>query len=332
MDSDNFAGKTMMVTGGTGSFGNRFASILLEKHNPKSVRIYSRGELKQVEMGRKLTDDRLRFFIGDVRDRTRLYRAMNGVDILVHAAALKHVPICEYNPIEAVKTNIDGALNIIDAAIDNGVERVVALSTDKAVQPVNLYGATKMVSEKLFIQANSYTGTRKTKFSVVRYGNVIGSSGSVIPLFAKQKENGEVTVTDERMTRFWITLTRGSELVINAAKNSKGGEIFIPKIPSTKITDLVDVIAPKAKKKIIGIRPGEKLHEVLVTPEEARHTIDMGDHYIITPEFKFWNVNGKEHGGKKVADDFYYSSDRNNWWLNKDEIKKLLVEEGWMQK
>ncbi|MBU1165634.1 UDP-N-acetylglucosamine 4,6-dehydratase (inverting) [Candidatus Micrarchaeota archaeon] len=332
MDSNNFEGKTILVTGGTGSFGNKFARVLLDKYNPKSVRIYSRGELKQVEMERKLSDDRLRFFIGDVRDRTRLYRAMNGVDILIHAAALKHVPVCEYNPIEAVKTNVEGALNIIDAAIDNGVERVVALSTDKAVQPVNLYGATKMVSEKLFIQANTYAGTRNTKFSVVRYGNVIGSSGSVIPLFAKQKEKGEITITDERMTRFWITLANGSELVINAVKKSKGGEIFIPKIPSTKITDLVEVMAPEAKRKIIGIRPGEKLHEILITPEEASHTIDMGDHYVIAPEFKFWGTNNEECGGKQVADGFYYSSDKNDWWLNKDEIRKLLVEEGWMQK
>ena len=329
--SDPFEGKTVLITGGTGSFGQKFTEVLLKEHNPQSVRIYTRGELKQVEMARKFNNDKLRFFIGDVRDRNRLYRAMNGVDIVIHAAALKHVPVCEYNPIEAVRTNTDGAVNVIDAAIDNGVEKVVALSTDKAVQPVNLYGASKLVAEKLFIQANSYSGTKKTKFGVVRYGNVIGSSGSVIPLFVKQKDSGELTITDDRMTRFWITLEEGAKLVIRAAEKMERGEIFIPKIPSTKITDLAEVIAPDAKIKNIGIRAGEKLHEVLITGEEARHALEFDNHYIIKPEFSFWTANENHKDGKATPQGFSYSSDNNSWWLTKDEIKKLLVDQGWMQ-
>ena len=329
--SDPFESKTVLITGGTGSFGQKFIDVLLKEHNPQSVRIYTRGELKQVEMARRINNDKLRFFIGDVRDRNRLYRAMNGVDIVIHAAALKHVPVCEYNPIEAVRTNTDGAVNVIDAAIDNGVEKVVALSTDKAVQPVNLYGASKLVAEKLFIQANSYSGTKKTKFGVVRYGNVIGSSGSVIPLFAKQKETGELTVTDDRMTRFWITLDDGAKLVITAVEKMERGEIFVPKIPSTKITDLAEVIAPEAKIKKIGIRPGEKLHEVLITGEEAGHTLEFEKYYIIKPEFNFWSETENHASGKQTNEGFSYSSDNNTWWLTKDEIKKLLVDQGWMQ-
>jgi UDP-N-acetylglucosamine 4,6-dehydratase len=328
--NDIFEDKVVLVTGGTGSFGQKFAEILLKKHKPKAIRIYSRGELKQVEMERKFNDERLRFLIGDVRDRNRLSRAMNGVDIVIHAAALKHVPVCEYNPIEAVKTNVHGAENVIDAAIDNGVEKVMALSTDKAVQPVNLYGATKHVAEKLFVQANSYAGSRKTRFSCVRYGNVIGSSGSVIPLFTKQKESGIVTITDERMTRFWIRLEEGVDLVTKGLNIMKGGEIFIPYIPSIKVTDLASVIAPEAKINMIGIRAGEKLHEILITQEESRHSKKLDGIYIIEPEQPFWDE--KNHiEGTPLAEGFSYSSDNNKWWLKKEEIQKMLQKEGWMK-
>lgn len=314
--------KTILITGGCGSFGQKFIEIILKEYNPKSVRIYDNRELAQVEMERKFNDPRLRFFIGDVRDVGRLNRAMNGVDIVVHAAALKHVPICEYNPIEAVRTNIDGAINVIDAAINNLVEKVMAISTDKAVQPVNLYGATKMVAEKLFVQANSYSGGKKTILSCCRYGNVVGSSGSIIPLFKEQKEKGEVTITDERMTRFWITLEDGVKFVIRCTDAMKGGEIFVPKIPSMKITDLADAVAPQVRKKTIGIRPGEKLHEVLLTAEESRHTKEFEDHFIIEPEFAFWSKeNHKE--GKLISNNFIYSSDKNTSWLDKNQIKEI---------
>jgi UDP-N-acetylglucosamine 4,6-dehydratase (inverting) len=327
--SDIFEDKIVLITGGTGSFGNKFVELLLSEHNPKAIRIYSRGELKQIEMERKFKNDKLRFLIGDVRDKDRLYRAMTGVDIVVHAAALKHVPVCEYNPIEAIETNVRGAENVINAAIDNGVDRVIALSTDKAVQPVNLYGATKLVAEKLFIQANAYSGTKGPKFGCVRYGNVIGSSGSVIPLFKKQAETGELTLTDDRMTRFWITLDQGANFVMKCASMLKGGEIFIPKIYATRIIDLADVLAPQAKKKVVGIRPGEKLHEVLITKEENTHTREFDDHFVIEPEHPFWyELNLK--GGKPLPDDFYYGSDLKSNWLNKDEIKKLLVSLKWM--
>jgi len=315
--------KTILVTGGCGSFGEKFVEIILKEHNPKSIRIYDNRELAEVEMERKFNNSRLRFFIGDVRDEKRLNRAMNGVDIVVHAAALKHVPICEYNPIEAVRTNIEGAINVIDTAIDNGVEKVIAISTDKAVHPVNLYGATKMVAEKLFMQANSYTGGRKTIFSCSRYGNVAGSSGSVIPLFSEQRKNGEITITDERMTRFWITLEQGVRFVINCIELMKGGEIFIPKIPSMKIMDLAEVMAHKTKKKIIGIRSGEKLHEELLTTEEAKHSKEFDRYFVIEPEFHFWQKdNFKE--GKPLPEEFKYSSDTNKEWLTKEELREIL--------
>ena len=317
----DFNNKVILVTGGTGSFGQKFVQMVLEKYNPHSIRIYSRGEHKQVEMERKFNNDKLRFFIGDVRDKERLYRAMNGVDIVIHAAALKHVPVCEYNPNEAVRTNIEGAMNIVDAAIDNGVDKVVALSTDKAVQPFNLYGATKLVGEKIILQANVYSGKRKTRFSCVRYGNVIGSNGSVIPLFMKQREKGELTITDENMTRFWISLEEGVKLVFYAIENMKGGEIFIPKLPSVKITDLADVMAPEAKKKIIGIRPGEKIHELLFSEDEARNAIIKDNYYIIQPEFTFWTERENKESTVKNEN---YSSGTNDWWLNKDEIKQML--------
>ena len=315
--------KTILVTGGTGSFGQKFTEIILKKHNPKSVRIYDNRELAEVEMERKFNDSRLRFFIGDVRDRNRLDRAMNGVNIVVHAAALKHVPICEYNPIEAVKTNIDGAINVIDAAIDNLVEKVMAISTDKAVHPVNLYGATKMVAEKLFVQANVYTGGRKTIFSCVRYGNVMASSGSVIPLFIEQSKKGILSLTDKRMTRFWITLEQGVRFVINCVEQMEGGEIFIPKIPSMKIIDLTKVIAPKAKIKVIGVRPGEKLHEELLTTEEAPHSKEFNRYFVIEPEFPFWEKDNFKNGNL-LPKGFKYISDTNKEWITKEQMKKIL--------
>lgn len=317
-----FENKTILLTGGTGSFGNKFAEVIFKNYNPKSLRIYSRGEYNQYIMAQKFKDERIRFLIGDVRDRDRLYRAMNGVDIVVHAAALKQVPACEYNPIEAIKTNIEGSVNVIDAAIDNGVEKVMAISTDKAVHPVNLYGATKMVAEKLFTQGNTYTGTRKTKFSCTRYGNVIGSRGSVIPLFNKQKETGVLTITDERMTRFWLTLDQGVSFVLNSIERMEGGEIFVPKIPSMKITDLADAIAPEAKKQFTGIRPGEKLHEIMITEDEARHAKEFSDHFVIEPEFPFWNK--EEHvDGNSLPDGYRYSSEINDKWLTEEELREM---------
>jgi UDP-N-acetylglucosamine 4,6-dehydratase (inverting) len=316
--------KVILLTGGTGSFGQKFTEIVLREHNPKVIRIFSRGELLQQEMRQKFNDDpRLRFFIGDVRDRERVYRAMDGVDIVVHAAALKQVPTCEYNPIEAVKTNIDGAANVIDAAIDDGVEKVMAISTDKAVHPVNLYGATKLAAEKLFIQSNAYTGWRKTRFSCVRYGNVVGSRGSVVPLFLEQRERGTITITDERMTRFWITIEQGVRFVIDCISRMRGGEVFIPKSPSMKITDLADAIAPEAKREIIGIRPGEKLHEILLTGEEALHAKEFDTYFVIEPEFPFWSKDYLE-GGKPLPEGFTYASNNNSWWLTKEELRQML--------
>lgn len=318
-----FDDKVILVTGGTGSFGKKFAEILTTECRPKNLRVFSRGELLQMEMHNAFNDDRLRFLIGDVRDKSRLNRAMNGVDIVVHAAALKQVPTCEYNPIEAIKTNIDGSVNIIDAAIDNSVEKVMAISTDKAVHPVNLYGATKMVAEKLFVQANSYAGFRKTKFSVVRYGNVVGSRGSVIPLFKEQAKTGTITITDERMTRFWITLDQGVRFVINSLEQMKGGEIFVPKIPSMRVTDLADVAAPGAKIRQIGIRPGEKLHEVMITEDESRHAKEFPSHYVVEPEFAFWRKTNYQDG-KDLPEGFRYSSEINTEWLSKDDLRKIV--------
>jgi len=320
---DPFKDKTILITGGAGSFGQKFIEIVLKEHNPKSLRVYDNRELAQVEIERKFKDPRLRFLIGDVRDTCRLNRAMNGVDIVVHAAALKHVPVCEYNPIEAIKTNIDGAINVIDAAINNSVKKVIAISTDKAVQPVNLYGATKMVAEKLFIQGNNYSGNKKTIFSCSRYGNVIGSSGSVVPLFKKQKEEGEVTITDEKMTRFWITLEQGIKFVINCVEIMQGGEIFVPKISSTKIMDLAKAIAPDSKIKVIGARSGEKINEILLIPEEARHSKELDKCFVIEPEFPFWRCdNFKE--GKPLPEGFRYASNDSKW-LKKD-LKGMLNE------
>lgn len=318
-----FDNKTVLITGGTGSFGNAFTSRLLNDHNPHSIRIYSRGEYLQWKMQQKFCDTRIRFFIGDIRDKERLTRALNDVDIVVHAAALKQVPACEYNPIEAVRTNIDGAINLIDTAIDNGIEKLMALSTDKAVHPVNLYGATKMVAEKLFIQGNAYTGKKNTRFSCVRYGNVVGSRGSIIPLFQKQKLQGKITITDPRMTRFWLTLDQGASFVDSCIRIMKGGEIFVPKIPSMKITDLAEIMAPGIPHEYIGIRPGEKIHEVLITEDEARHTQDCGDYYIIYPEISFWN-HDRKGCCNSLPEGFRYSSELNTEWLNEDAIRKIL--------
>lgn len=315
--------KTILVTGGCGFFGHNFVKFVLKNHNPKAIRIYDNRELAQVEMRRKFNDPRLRFLVGDVRDKERLSRAINGVDIVVHAAALKHVPICEYNPIEAVKTNVNGAANVIEAALDNGVQKVLNISTDKAVRPVNLYGATKMVAEKLFIQANAYHGEKNTIFSCVRYGNVVGSSGSVIPLFMEQKKLGEITVTDPRMTRFWITMEQGIQFVIDAIEKMSGGEIFVPKIASTKITDLAQVIAPDTRVQIVGVRPGEKIHEELLTAEEAAHAKEYDLHYVIESEFPFWEKENHQ-GGKALPEGFKYSSDTNEQWLTGDQVKEIL--------
>jgi len=321
---DIFKDKIILLTGGTGSFGNKFTEIVTKKHNPKAIRIFSRGEKKQLDMMKKFEGNpKLRFFIGDVRDKSRLERAMNDVDIVVHAAALKQVPACEYNPIESIRTNVDGSVNVIDAALDCGVDKVMAISTDKAVHPVNLYGATKMAAEKLFIQANSYSGKKNTKFSCVRYGNVIGSRGSVIPLFLEQKKKGVLTITDEKMTRFWIQLKNGVEFVINSIERMQGGEIFVPKIASMKITDLADVIAPNAEKKIIGIRAGEKIHEILLTEDEARHSNELKDCYVIEPEHPFWDKK-EITKGKKLPEKFRYSSDNNEKWISHEEIKKII--------
>ena len=322
----SLTGKTILVTGGTGSFGKKFAEIVLREHEPKTIRIFSRGELLQLQMRQLFDNDpRLRFFIGDVRDKGRLSRAMNGVDIVVHAAALKQVPACEYNPIAAIRTNIDGAANVIDAAIDNKVEKVIAISTDKAVHPINLYGATKLVAEKLFAQGNTYAGKGGTRFSVVRYGNVVGSRGSVIPLFLKQRENGKITITDERMTRFWITLEQGIRFVIDCIDGMQGGEVFVPKIPSMKLMDLADAVAPGAQKEITGIRTGEKINEVLLTEEEASHAREFEDHFVVEPEYPFWDSN-LLNGGRKLPEGFRYTSDNNQHWLTGEELREMIRE------
>jgi UDP-N-acetylglucosamine 4,6-dehydratase len=316
--------KVILVTGGTGSFGRKFAEIVLREYAPRVLRILSRGELLQYEMRKQFPNEsRIRFLIGDVRDRNRLYRAMNGVDIVIHAAALKQVPACEYNPLEAIRTNVDGATNVIDAAIDNGVDRVVALSTDKAVHPVNLYGATKLVAEKLLIQANAYSGKRETRFSCVRYGNVVGSRGSVIPLFLQQRRDGLLTVTDERMTRFWISLEQGVRFVIRCVAEMRGGEVFVPKIASMNIMELVQAIAPDCHVKKVGIRPGEKLHEMLVSEDEARHTLELDDMFVIQPLHPWWATDNWSHA-KHLPDGFQYASDTNSQWLSLDELEAII--------
>lgn len=320
--------KTILITGGTGSFGKSFTRYVLTHYEPKKIIIYSRDEFKQWAMENEFGEykEKLRFFIGDVRDLERLKRACEGVDYIVHAAALKQVPACEYNPMEAVKTNISGAMNLVDAALDRGVKRVVALSTDKAVNPVNLYGGTKLVSDKLFIAANAYSGDKDVRFSIVRYGNVAGSRGSVIPFFQKLLEQGETAlpITDFRMTRFWISLQEGVQLVIKALGEARGGETFISKIPSFKITDLAEAMAPNCEKKEVGIREGEKLHEIMITREDSALTYEYEKHFIIYPHYSWWEEDRVLPGGKKVPEGFAYSSGMNTEWLDVEQLRDLL--------
>ncbi len=320
--------QVVLITGGTGSFGKKFVEIVLGRYQPRKLIIFSRDELKQFEMREQFGEDRyecIRYFIGDVRDRDRLYRAFDGVDIVVHAAALKQVPAAEYNPIEAVKTNVLGAANVIDAAIDRDVKQVIALSTDKAANPINLYGATKLCSDKLFVAANSYSGHHGTHFSVVRYGNVVGSRGSVVPFFLKMRKSGVLPITDIRMTRFWITLEQGVNFVMACLERMSGGEIFVPKIPSMKIMDLVQAIAPECETRIVGIRPGEKLHEVMVPEDDAHHTLEYNDYYAILPTFYDWDAQEymQKNGGKPCPDGFRYSSDTNTRWLTIEELRQM---------
>ncbi len=322
-------GKSVLVTGATGSFGKRFIKHVLAKHDPKRLVIFSRDELKQFEMQQHIQSPKLRYFLGDVRDKNRLYRAFDGVQIVIHAAAMKQVPASEDNPMEAIKTNIIGAENVIDACIDQGVERVIALSTDKAANPANLYGATKLCSDKLFIAANALSDRHRTHFSVVRYGNVIGSRGSVIPFFMQRRKEGVLPITDERMTRFWITLEQGVRFVLDSLDRMRGGEIFVPKIPSMNIMDVAKVVAPECKTKTIGIRPGEKLHEIMITQDDAANTAEFDDHYVIQPAARWWDKQAyiKENGAKLVAEDFQYSSDRNAIWMTREQLSELLKKE-----
>ncbi len=317
-------GKTLLVTGGTGSFGKFFIKSVLERFTPKRLIVFSRDELKQFEMQQEFTHPSLRFFIGDVRDKDRLYRAFDGVDYIVHAAALKQVPAAEYNPFEFIKTNVMGAQNIIDVAIDLGVKKVVALSTDKACNPANLYGATKLCSDKLFISGNSYSGDSGARFSVVRYGNVAGSRGSVIPFFMKMKDTGILPITDERMTRFWITLKESVNLVLLAMEKMSGGEIFVPKIPSSTVLDIAEAVSPDSSVEVVGIRPGEKLHESLISAEEGRMTFEYEDYYLIRPNFPWWTLNDRCKGGREVEKDFVYSSDTNSKWLSVEELREMI--------
>lgn len=324
--------KTILITGGTGSFGKKFIEMTLKRYNPKKIIIYSRDEFKQSELAKSFTKEelsKLRFFIGDVRDQDRLYRAFDGVDYVVHAAAMKQVPACEYNPFEAIKTNIHGAQNVVDAAIDRKVKKVVALSTDKAVNPINLYGGTKLVSDKLFISANAYAGGKETVFSVVRYGNVAGSRGSVIPFFKELIDKGEksLPITDFRMNRFWITLEEGVELVYKALEESKGGETYISKIPSFKISDLVNAMSPDVEVREVGIREGEKLDEVMITKDDSRNTYEYEKHYIIYPHFDWWNFEKFfTPGGKLIMEGFEYNSGTNTEWLDIEQLKKRIID------
>lgn len=318
--------KTILVTGGTGSFGNTFVPMTLAKYNPRKIIILSRDEMKQWDMAKKFHNDpRVRFFIGDVRDRERLYRALDGVDYVVHAAATKIVPTAEYNPFECVKTNVDGAMNLIDACIDKGVKRVVALSTDKASSPINLYGATKLASDKLFVAGNAYSGEHGTRFAVVRYGNVMGSRGSVIPFFMSIKDKGVLPVTDARMTRFMISLEQGVELVWHAFEDMIGGEIYVKKIPSMKVSDLARVVAPEARQEIVGIRPGEKLHEQMIGAEDSFHTFEYPEHYKILPAINGWSDSPERiKDGKRVPEGFVYASDNNSEWMTDADLQQWI--------
>lgn len=317
---------SILITGGTGSFGHSFVPMTLAKFNPRRLVIYSRDEMKQWEMAKLYgNDNRVRFFIGDVRDRERLFRALDGVDYVVHAAATKIVPTAEYNPFECVKTNVLGAMNLIDACIDKGVKRVVALSTDKASSPANLYGATKLTSDKLFVAGNSYSGSHNTRFAVVRYGNVMGSRGSIIPFFMSIKESGTLPITDPRMTRFMISLEQGVELVWHAFEDMEGGEIYVKRIPSMKMTDLARVIAPNARHEIVGIRPGEKLHEQMISPEDSYYTYDYTDHFKILPAINGWaNCEKRIKNGKKVPEGFEYASNSNTEWMSDGDLQRWI--------
>ena len=321
-------GKTILITGGTGSFGQKCTEMILRDYKPEKLIIFSRDELKQFDMSNRFAVNDypcLRYFIGDVRDKDRLYRAFAGVDFIIHAAALKQVPAAERNPFEVIKTNIMGAQNIVDAAIDCGVKKVIALSTDKAANPVNLYGATKLCSDKLFVAGNSYSGPQETKFSVVRYGNVIGSRGSVVPLLRKMRSTGVVPVTHPEMTRFWITLEQGVKFVLRCLDIAEGGEIFVPKIHSMRLMDLVKTVAPDCRYDIVGIRPGEKIHEVMITEDDARHTLEFDDYFIIEPEFNWWsNKNHLSRGGKTLPEGFVYASHTNTLWLTKEELQDSI--------
>jgi len=319
-------GKSILVTGGSGSFGNTFLPMTLERYNPRRIIVLSRDEMKQWEMAQRFQGDpRVRFFIGDVRDRDRLYRAMDGVDYVIHAAAVKIVPTAEYNPFETVKTNILGAMNLIDACIDKGVKRVVALSTDKASSPVNLYGATKLASDKLFVAGNAYSGEHGTRFSVVRYGNVMGSRGSVIPFFMKVRDTGTLPITDPRMTRFMISLEQGVELVWHALEDMEGAEIYVKKIPSMRVPEIASVIAPDAKQEVVGIRPGEKLHEQMIGVEDAPFTLEYDEHFKILPSINNWAASKERiKDGQPVGDDFVYSSETNPDWMTQDELRAWI--------
>lgn len=323
-------GKTILITGGTGSFGKKFVEIVLERYNPKRLIIFSRDELKQFEMAQDFSVKKypsIRYFIGDVRDKERLYRACRGVDIIIHAAAMKQVPASEYNPTEAIKTNIYGAQNLINVAADLGVETVVALSTDKAVAPVNLYGATKLASDKLFVAANAFAVG--PKYSVVRYGNVLGSRGSVVPFFMKKRKEGVLPITDERMTRFWILLEEAVEMVLRAIEHSAGGEIYVPRIPSMKITDMAKAIAPECELENVGIRPGEKLHECMIPEEESRNVVETQFGYTILPETEVFNYKGDLSNTKPVPEGFAYSSETNEDWIAVDELREILIKQGY---
>ncbi len=330
MNKNAINGKTILITGGSGSFGKKFIEIVLKNYDPKKIIIYSRDEFKQFEMQQKapFNDPRLRYFIGDVRDKERLTRAFDGVDIVIHAAALKQVPACEYNPFEAVKTNILGAENIINAAIDRNVKKVVALSTDKACSPINLYGATKLCSDKLFIAGNAYVGSHETRFAVVRYGNVAGSRGSVIPFFKKLIASGvkEIPITDVRMTRFWLKLEEAVEMVLTSLETMIGGELFVRKIPSMIMPDLAKAMAPQLPIKEIGIRPGEKIHEMMISKDDARHTIEFDKYYIVQPDFEWWEPKQLHKEAKPVAEDFEYHSGNNSEWLTVAQMQKLINE------
>lgn len=326
-----FNGKNILITGGTGSFGKKYTKTLLQNYKPNRIIIYSRDELKQYEMSQIFKDNCMRYFIGDVRDYKRLDKAMVGVDFVIHAAALKHVPIAEYNPMECIKTNINGAQNVIDSALKNGVQKVIALSTDKAASPINLYGATKLASDKLFVAANNIRGKGGTIYSVVRYGNVVGSRGSVVPFFKKLISEGakELPITDEKMTRFWITLQDGVNFVLKNFSRMHGGEIFIPKIPSMKLTDLALALAPNLPHKIIGIRPGEKIHETMITRDDSHISLEFDDHYVIEPTIQFtkkmdFSINALGERGKRVERGFKYSSDSNSSWLNQKELLDMV--------